>query len=283
VNGGHWLAVQGVQVLIIDLDVQGHIASCLGMAKGPDLFRWLVGENPAWEAMLVARQALTPALSQRGEGGRQGEGGREGEGKIKGVLSVIRSDKSTEKVKTYLADMAFRELYLGRKLEELRKEMPDLDVIILDLSPGSDLLHVGALIASDYVIIPAKLDYLALDGVVEMIKTISSLANLANVEAPVILGVLPTMFDRSTIETVSNLRRLRDTVGAEMVLPPIPMDTHTREATSRGLTIWEYAPGTPAAVGYRALGGHGKNGLNSMGLFGGYLHLGEMVMGLIGG
>lgn len=246
VNLGHLFARRGYRVLIVDFDVQGHAATCLGQPKGNGLFRLLVEEAAVQAAAIPARDGL----------------------------DLITSNKLTEKIRVYLNDVPFRELYISQALEGATQEY---DLILLDLAPGSDILHVGALVASDYLIVPARMDFLALDGVMEIIKTARSLARIPSVAAPELIGVLPTMFERTTNETMANLERLQEAIGADAVLPPIPNATVMREATSRGMTIWEYAPESPIAIGYR-----GKaQAMNGQGRIGGYLHLGEIVERLV--
>jgi len=100
------------------------------------------------------------------------------------------------------------------------------------------------------------------------------LSQFGNVQAPDVIGVLPTMFDRTTSETSTNVERLQEAIGNDLILPPIPRDTKIREAASMGETIWEYAPDSAAAIGYGAI--HAKV-TNSRGKIGGYLHLYEIV------
>lgn len=242
INLAHYFARRGKRVLVVDMDVQGHAATCLGRAKGNGLFKLLVMEEPIERVVEFARPGM----------------------------NLITSNKMTEKIKTFMSDMVGRELYIAKCLTVIE----GYDLVLIDLAPGSDLLHVGALVASDYMIIPAKLDFLALDGVMEILATVRSLAQLPSVEPPQLIGVLPTMYERTTNETVENLRRLAEAVSEAVVLPPIPADTHVREAAARGLTIWEYAPDTAAAIGYP---GHGSVARNAKGNLGGYLHLGEIV------
>jgi chromosome partitioning protein len=246
VNVAHWFAMQGKRVLVVDMDVQGHAATCLGKPKGNGLFRLLVNEDALADVVVSARDGL----------------------------DLVTSDKRTEKIKTFLSDQVARELYIARALE---KAADDYEMIFLDLAPGSDLLHVGALVASDFFLVPAKMDFLALDGVLEVLRTVKSLSALPQVAAPALVGVVPTMYDKTTTETQENVKRLGSAVGSGLILPPILMDTHVREATARGLTVWEYAPETQAAIGYK----NGTRVQNSRGLTGGYLHLAEMVADLV--
>lgn len=247
VNLAYWLAATkpNRKVCLIDFDMQGHAGRSLGIGKGGGLYRWLVDEQPLERCAETVRNGM--------------------------YLDVVTSDKSTAKVKLHIDAQLGRELYIWRRLD---KAVSQYDYVIMDLAPGSDVLHVGALIAADALIIPTRMDFLALDGTLEVIKTVQSLATLQHVEAPQLIGVLPTMYDRQTTETQLNLARLRETLGsADLVLPPIPLDTRIREATSRGLTIWEYAPGSTGAIGYAAT----SDAPNSRGRVGGYLHLGEIV------
>jgi len=244
INLAAWLADKArMKVLVVDFDVQGHAATCLGRPKGDGLFRWLVTEEPITQAVVGARPGI----------------------------DLVTSNKLTERIRHFLADMVARELYIG---EMLNQAAGRYDVVLLDLAPGSDLLHVGALAASDLMLTPAKMDFLALDGVTEIIKTARSLGRIPQVTPPALIGVLPTMYDRATTETSENIRRLGDAVGVEQILPPVPQDTRVREAAARGLTIWEYAPDTPAALGYVM---DGQAGRNSLGRLGGYWHLAEIV------
>ena len=243
VNLAAWFAARKVRTLLIDFDVQGHAARSLGMEKGAGLYRWLVEGEPVESVAIEARP----------------------------WLHLVTSDKTTERIKLFMQTEIGREYAIGQRLEfDARR----YDLVVLDLAPGSDVLHVGALVASDYFIIPAKLDFLALDGVVEVIRTVRSLGSLRLVEPPALIGALPTMYDRSTMETRGNLERLREALGsAELVLPPIPMDTKIREASSYGKTVWEYAPTCAGAIGYEAA----SDAPNRLGRVGGYEHLGEIV------
>lgn len=242
-----WFARLEYRCLIVDLDSQGHVAESLGMNSGSGLYELLVNEKPLGQ------------VTQRG---------RE-------RLDVVTNDHSAERVKTFAAQSDFRAYLLAQALEDAA----DYDLVFLDTPPSTDVLHVAALVASDYLLVPAIMDHLALTGVMAIIQSVRALGRYPGVKPPVLLGALPTMFERTTKETVQNLAQLSQALGDhELVLPPIPRDTRMREASSYGETIWEYAPMSPAAVGYH----NGSHVQNSMGNTGGYLHLGEMLMRMLG-
>lgn len=243
---GHWFALHNTRTLILDLDGQGHVASALGLAKTNGLFRLLVEEKEIRSVTTKARNGL----------------------------DAILNDHTNELVKEHIKQANFREYLLNTILDEARE---DYDLILIDTPPSTDVLHVLALVASDYLIIPANMDYLALDGVGYILKTLKSLRSYPGVTPPVLIGVLPTLYDQTTNETTNNVRQLQVSIGADRILPPIPRDTKVREAASSGKTIWEYAPKSTGAIGF----GNGSPIRNSQQKTGGYLHLAEIVSDLI--
>jgi len=242
-NLAHWFARKGLKVLVLDLDGQGHIAPILRMERSNGLFRLLVGGEPLKKVVVEARPNL----------------------------DIVPNDHSSETVKAWAQSVSFREFLVAKALKQAAKVY---DLVFLDTPPSTDLLHVAAMVASDYVLIPAAMDYLALDGVGYVINTLRSLGQYANVTPPSLIGVLPTMFELTTRETQTNLQRISQALGQDQILPPIPRDTHIREAASVGETIWEYAPYSPAAVGYEQKGAKAVNGTGKVG---GYLPLAEII------
>jgi len=119
--------------------------------------------------------------------------------------------------------------------------------VLIDLAPSLDVLHVNGLVASDRVIIPTRLDALAVDGVKEILLSLGEISQRGYpFEA---YHILPTFFDRTTRETLTQFQELTRTFGAA-VWPPVPQDTRVREAAAYGQTLEEYAPDTPAMRGY---------------------------------
>jgi chromosome partitioning protein len=211
---GHGLALHGLRVLVVDLDPQGHVAFVLGLDKAPGLYRLIVEEAPLSKVAVKARDNL----------------------------SVILGDKQTEAAKRYVTTLNFRERVLLDILGDA-----DYDVIFLDTAPSLDVLHVAALMASDWVIIPTKLDAMAVDGVNEILHSMGQIAQQGHRLED--YNILPTFFDRTTKETMVQLQDVVNIFG-HRVWPPIPQDTKAREASAYGQTLWEYSPKSPAVLGY---------------------------------
>ena len=212
---GHGLAMWGYTVLLIDLDPQGHIAESLGMEKAPGLHDLLVERHELGSVVVPVRDHLYAVLG----------------------------NKTTERVKRYLASEPFSHKALKKALNGA-----PYDVILLDCAPSFDILHIAALVASDYLLVPTKLEHLAADGLNELLISAAQLREEG--ESTVQLTcILPTFFERVTRETTEQLRLLVEQFGA-YVWPPIPSDTRVREASAYGKTIWEYARQSNSLQGY---------------------------------
>lgn len=231
------LAKTGLRVLLVDLDTQGNVADSLGLPPGDDLRRML---SPDPQCPLD--QAITPSGVER--------------------LDVIRSNKSTLALKQTLAGVTLREYVLADVLQG-----SGYDVILLDCAPSVDLLHFAALVAADYLLIPTRLDKLALNGVRDAMETLVALKRISRCQ---VAGILPTFYERVTLESHEQLVHLAQTFG-RLVLPPIPQDTQCRVASRYGKTLWEHEPNAKALIGYDQGSKH----------IGGYIQLLERVKELL--
>lgn len=212
----HGLANHGINTLLIDLDPQGHVAECLGLEKSPGLWELLVRETPLQDVVVEARSNLF----------------------------IVPGDKTTEKVKRYLATGGQKST---KVFENALKDAP-YQVVLFDCAPSYDILHIAALVASNLLLIPTKLDHLATDGVNEILLSAAELKRSGDSKISLI-AVLPTFFERITKETSEQLRVLADKFG-KLVWPPIPDDVRAREAVAYGQTLWEYATWSACVVGY---------------------------------
>lgn len=237
---GHRLAMDGYRVLLVDTDVQGHVAVALGLKKQPGVYRlvqWFQGIDAP--IIVSARERL----------------------------DILPSDKTTEPAKRILAGLDFRERILSRLFSSICDRY---DVIFVDCAPSVDVLHVAALVAADYLLVPTRLDHLAIDGVVEVLNSLAAIRQNSERGAR-LLGVLPTFYDRQTNESSRQLLALANTFKG-LVLPPIPTDTRLRECPALGRTIWEYMPDSRSVVGIP--GDNGKP-------IGGYAQIVEIIKGAL--
>lgn len=233
----HGLARADRRTLLVDLDPQGHVAFSFGIEKTPGLYRLICLDEPLAQVIIPARDNL----------------------------DLITSDKRTEKVKRQITLADFRETIL---LDLLRSA--PYDVILFDMAPSLDVLHINGLVASDWVVIPTRLDAMAVDGVKELLTTIGEVSQRGRGLSG--YNILPTFFDRTTRETLAQLKEIARVFGRR-VLPPIPQDTRAREAAAYGQTLYEYSPASPAMAGYT----HGRDRI------GGYRQVLERLLEVIDG
>jgi chromosome partitioning protein len=208
------LARRGLRTLLVDLDPQGHVAFALGLPKSPGLYRLICENEPLRRVVVQARTNL----------------------------DILPGDKQTEKVKRQITLSDFREAILLDILHD-----SDYQAVLLDLAPSFDVLHVNGLVASDWVLIPTRLDALAVDGVKEILLTMAEVARRGHAFQG--FSILPTFFDRTTRETLAQFKEIVKAFGSR-VWPPIPQDTRVRESAAYGKTLAEYTPHTTAMTGY---------------------------------
>lgn len=208
------LARRGLRTLLIDLDPQGHVAFAFGLDKSPGLYRWICLE-----------EALQRVAVQ-----------------VRPHLDIVPGDKNTEKVKRQITLSDFRETTLLDRLQAA-----PYDFVLMDMAPSLDVLHINGLVASQWVVIPTRLDAMAVDGVKEILLTMGEITQRGHPFEG--YGILPTFFDRTTRETLIQFQEVVRTFS-EHVLPPVPQDTRAREAAAFGKTVWEYAPRSPVVTGF---------------------------------
>jgi len=217
----HGLALKNYNVLIVDLDPQGQCASLLGLAQEPGVFNLLVNRPPLRDVVRSTR--------------------RDG-------LWLLPGNKRTATAQTLMAVEGYQVDALARLFESAVVNSDRLHYIIMDTAPAVGGLQGCALYAADLLLLPAAVDFLSLEGVAEILKTLKGLSR----PYPPQVRVLPTFYDAVTRESKTNLALLRESFG-EAVLEPIHRAAVLRECPSAGRTIFEHDPNCRAAQEYAAV------------------------------
>jgi chromosome partitioning protein len=242
-----YYGAKGWPVLIVDCDPQGHVAESFGFQTGSGLYQLLIDSVP------IDRVAV----------------------EVRPNVRAIFNAGSSENIGFLLSQQGFAGFALSNALQS---SLDKYKLVILDTSPSKSVLHVAAMVAASHVLIPTDMKHLGLVGVSDVVQDMEKINQMPGMSPRRLAGALPTMFDRVTTETRTSLIELVETVGARLVLPPILRDTRIAEASGRGMTIFEYDPNSPGAIGYLNGGGPEKN---SRGRVGGYLHLAEILETLL--
>ena len=126
------------------------------------------------------------------------------------------------------------------------------DYIIIDCQPSLSLLTLNALTACDKVLLPVQSEFLALDGLTQLLLTLKEIKTRLNPKLSV-LGILLTMFDRRNrlssevrAELVKNFKR-------DLFYNYIPRSVKLAESPSFGKSIFDYDNNSSGAQAYRAL------------------------------
>ncbi len=139
-------------------------------------------------------------------------------------------------------------LVLQKALEHLQGEF---DYILIDTPPMLGVLMVNALAACDRLIVPVMAEYLSLQGLERMLRTLAMISRSR--KRPFDYTIVPTLFDRRTRVSSDSLKRLQERYGDFLWSGVIPVDTKLREASEAHLPIAHYQPNSRAAIAYEQL------------------------------
>lgn len=228
INLATYLAAASRKVLLVDMDPQANTTSGIGASRNlrpHTVYDLLVQEKDE----LTIFDVLVP--SQRSE------------------LVVAPCTVDLAAAELELVGALARESRLRQVLEPIRDRC---DYILIDCPPSLGLLTVNALVAADGLIIPIQCEYLALEGLTQLLNTIQIVKSKLNPDL-YIAGVVLTMFDPRTRLAGEIVREVRNHFPKEAFQTIISRNVRLSEAPSFGQSILDYDPSSPGAVAYRTL------------------------------
>jgi len=226
INLGAYLAQLGQRVLLVDLDPQANATACLGIEYHDlqcDIYDTLIGRTPAKDCIL-----RNPGLK----------------------LSLIPSSPALAGARVEMVELPSREKLLRRTIEPLQE---NFDYVLIDCPPSLGLLTVNGLLAArEGVIIPVQCEYLALEGLTQLMHTLqrirSGLYPSLNIRS-----LLLTMFDGRTNLAQDVVDEVRHHFPNNVFNTIIPRSVRLAEAPSHGIPISAYDPSSSGAIAYREL------------------------------
>jgi chromosome partitioning protein len=149
-------------------------------------------------------------------------------------------------------DYEDREYILRQRIDEVKETY---DYIIIDCPPSLGLLTVSALFASDSVLIPVQCQFLAIDGLTQLLNTIRIVQKQLKVNNRklTIEGVLLTMLDRRTKAGWEIVHEIKDYFKDGVFETIITSNVAAQVAPTYGLPVIQFAPRSPSARLYKAL------------------------------
>src|SRR5216110_2211095 len=225
VNLASCLATADHPTLLVDCDSQANATAAIGFAKDPSrrtLYHALILNEPF--ERIVQKSQVTG-------------------------LDVVPADKNLAGAAVELVSSENREYLLQGYLRDIQDRYK---FIILYCPPALDLLTLNGLVAANAVLVPIQCEYLALEGVSELLDALMRIRRTLN-PSPEIEGILLTMFDERTTLSRQVATDLRSFFGTQVFQSVIPRNVRLAEAPSFGKPIIFYDIHSKGAEGYTQL------------------------------
>ncbi len=219
------LAHLGQPTLLVDLDPQGNASSGLGFPK-EDVSQGTLD-------MLLDHASLRSVLLPT----------------ALDDLHLVPATRQLIGAEVELMQCFGREMRLHKALADIPESY---EWVILDCPPSLGFLTVNAVAAADSVLIPVQAEYYAMEGLGELLRTMSEVRKALN---PRLAreGVVVTLADHRTNLCREVIDELRTVFGEEVFTTMIPRNVKLGEAPSYGKPALSYAPSSVGAQAYLAL------------------------------
>ena len=125
--------------------------------------------------------------------------------------------------------------------------------IIIDCPPALGMLSMNSLAAADYLLIALQCEYLALEGLGQILRNVDRLKEAHINDQLELGGVVMTMFDLRTKLSRQVVDEVKQHLPDKIFQTVIPRTVRLSEAPSFGQTIFAYDPLNPGATAYRNL------------------------------
>jgi chromosome partitioning protein len=225
VNLAACLAAAEQPTLLIDCDSQANATAAIGFAKDPS-------RRTLYHALILGEPFDRLLQKSQVEG-----------------LDVLPADKNLAGAAVELVNAENREYKLQAALKPFGEKYR---YIILDCPPALDLLTLNALVSANAVLVPIQCEYLALEGVSELLDTLMRIRRTLNPTLE-IEGILLTMYDERTSLSRQVATDLRSFFGTQVFQSVIPRNVRLAEAPSFGKPIIFYDIHSRGAEGYTQL------------------------------
>ncbi len=225
VNLAAYLAHLGREVLLVDVDPQANATSGVGIEHEKL-------EHGVYEAIIGSKalpEIVKRTLQQR--------------------LQIAPATESLAGAGVELVGLDDREFRLHNILQDIKGEY---DYVIIDGPPSLGLLTINSLVAADEVLIPVQSEYFALEGLGQLLNTISLVQN--NLKQNLnIMGAVITMFDKRNTLSGAVMNELYQYFPNRIFRTIIPRSVRLAEAPSYGRSILHYDATSKGGKAYEKL------------------------------
>lgn len=225
INLAAGVAVAEFPTLLIDSDPQANSTSGLGVEPRDDrknVYDALIGEVDPHEIVLKTDMPF---------------------------LSLLPSSINLVGAELELVDVERREHMMAGVVEKLSREYA---YIFIDCPPSLGLLTLNGLVAADSVLVPVQCEYFALEGLGQLLNTITMVKDDLNPRLE-IEGVLMTMFDSRLRLSNQIIDEVRKHFGDKVFKTLITRNVRLSEAPSFGKPVLLYEAVSTGARNYMQL------------------------------
>ena len=219
------LSAIGKKVLVLDLDPQGNATTSLGIGKEkgkPSSYEVLIGISTPKQAIMKTNIPN---------------------------FDLMPSAPDLAAAEIELINVSKREFMLQKALTAL---INDYDYIIIDCPPSLSLITINALACSSDVLVPLQCEFLALEGLADLMKNINAVKRNFNPNLK-LLGIILTMFSKQNNLSKMIEEDVRKYFGKKVFETVIPRNVRIAEAPSHGKPVLIYDMKSIGAQAYISL------------------------------
>jgi chromosome partitioning protein len=219
------LAANDKHILLVDIDPQANASSGVGVDSSTiekTIYEVLVNGVPVSEAIVPSEMPN---------------------------LHLLPSHINLVGAEIEMINFPNRDLVLKEVLDEVRESF---DYILIDCPPSLGLLTLNALSAADSVLIPVQCEFYALEGLGQLLNTISIVRQHLNPGLD-IEGVLLTMFDKRLRLSAQVVEEVQNHFKNKVFSTVIHRNVSLAEAPSHGKPIILYNVASSGATNYLEL------------------------------
>ena len=225
INIGASLAAVKKTVLLIDLDPQGNAGTGLGFVRNSvhqSIYPVIMGTES------ISQNILTTT--------------------VKG-MHIIPSSQQLAGAEVELLDTEDREICLKKAISEIAD---NYDYILIDCPPAMGYLTINALVAATSLIVPLQCEFLALEGLSQLMKSVDVIKQKWNPDLD-LMGIVLTMYDKRNNLSKAIEEDVRENYKTAVFKTIIPRNVRASEAPSHGKPILFYDFNSITAQAYLKL------------------------------